>query len=93
MEPEEWSMGKDMFAKWEGADDGMLSNVGSGKYFPMGPSCMVDGQEIRYSPSWDTLHLLELFWTTQKFSLWHQKKFRFSVLKSWHSNMSVLQIK
>ena len=42
----EWAMGKDIFAEWEGDDNDMLSNVGPGKYFPIGLTCMVDGKEI-----------------------------------------------
>ena len=42
----EWSMGKDIFATWIGADDEIHPNVGPGKYFPMGPFCIVNGKKI-----------------------------------------------
>ena len=43
----EWAMGNDVFTECEGNDDDYLSNVGPGKYFPMGSTCMVDENEIR----------------------------------------------
>lgn len=46
MKPE-WAMGKDIMADWEGADDDLLSNIGPGKYFPMGPTCIVNGKTVR----------------------------------------------
>jgi len=46
MKPD-WAKGRDIFSEWEGDDDDILSNVGPGKYFPMGPTYMVDGKEIR----------------------------------------------
>lgn len=45
MKPE-WAMGCDILAQWEGADDDYMANVGAGKYYPMGPKCMVDGKEV-----------------------------------------------
>jgi hypothetical protein len=45
MKPD-WAIGKDIFAEWIGEDDDFASNVGPGKYFPMGPSCKVDGKDI-----------------------------------------------
>lgn len=42
----EWVLGKDVFAEWVGDDDDIASNSGPGKYFPLGPSCMVDGEEV-----------------------------------------------
>ena len=43
----EWVTGKDIFAEWEGDGDDYLSNVGPGKYFSMGPTCIIDGKEIQ----------------------------------------------
>ena len=45
MKPE-WAFGKDVFAEWIGDDDDFHKNVGPGKYFPMGPTCKVNGKEI-----------------------------------------------
>ena len=45
MKPD-WAMGKDIFAEWIGDDNDFESNIGPGKYFPMGPTCTVDGKEI-----------------------------------------------
>ena len=42
----EWPMGKDILVKWVGDNDDLLSNVGPGKYFPMGPRCIVDGKKV-----------------------------------------------
>ena len=41
-----WAMGKDIFAEWIGDDEDLESNIGPGRYFPMGPTCIVDGKEI-----------------------------------------------
>jgi hypothetical protein len=40
----EWVLGKDIFADWIGKDDEIEKNVGPGKYFPTGPTCVVDGK-------------------------------------------------
>lgn len=45
MKPE-WALGKDVLADWIGDDDDFEANIGPGKYFPMGPTCVVDGKEI-----------------------------------------------
>ena len=45
MEPE-WAFGEDIFATWVGDDDNFHKNVGPRKYFPMGPTCNVNGKEI-----------------------------------------------
>ena len=42
----EWVLGKDIFADWIGEDNEIEKNVGPGKYFPMGPTCDVDGKKI-----------------------------------------------
>ena len=42
----EWALGKDIFADWIGEDNEIEKNVGPGKYFPMGPTCVVDGEKI-----------------------------------------------
>lgn len=45
MKPE-WTMGQDLFATWRGEDHEIELNTGPGKFFPMGPTCHVDGKEI-----------------------------------------------
>ena len=39
-----WAMGTDLLATWHGEDHEIDRNTGPGKYFPMGPTCFVDGK-------------------------------------------------
>ena len=43
---EEWILGMDPFAAWEGEEENIHGNSGKGKKYPQGPVCDVEGKQL-----------------------------------------------
>jgi hypothetical protein len=43
---DDWRTGFDPFAKWVGDPDDLDANIGDGKQYPMGLTCLFKGKEI-----------------------------------------------